>query len=185
MMSRRRRKSPQYIEHCSLIRSMFWRCGSCVSVAEDYCKMIYVGKRGQSCSLWMSTKSLVNLVCALTCVSCVRSSQCVTSVSIPLKAKAIDLFRGACAVKGNVQVAGHVKPAPFSRRDVTLGDVDGSLFHIKIRFFIGHHDQYGHNWGNISQFAMWLSQSSVYIDKNWSVNVPISAFGGQIWQSYE
>ena len=44
----------------------------------------------------------------------------------------IDLFRGACAVKGNVQVAGHVKPAPFSRRDVTLGDVDGSLFHIKI-----------------------------------------------------
>ena len=45
---------------------------------------------------------------------------------------AIDLFRGACAVRGNVQVAGHVKPAPFSRRDVTLGDVDGSLFHIKI-----------------------------------------------------
>ena len=44
----------------------------------------------------------------------------------------IDLFRGACAVKGNVQVAGHVKPAPFSRRDVTLGDVDGSLFQIKI-----------------------------------------------------
>ena len=44
----------------------------------------------------------------------------------------LDLFRGACAVKGNVQVAGHVKPAPFSRRDVTLGDVDGSLFHIKI-----------------------------------------------------
>ena len=29
-------------------------------------------------------------------------------------------------------LAGHVKPAPFSRRDVTLGDVDGSLFHIKI-----------------------------------------------------
>ena len=97
----------------------------------------------------------------------------------------IDLFRGACAVKGNVQVAGHVKPAPFSRRDVTLGDVDGSIFHIKIWFFIGHHDQYGHNWGNISQFAMWLSQSSVYIYKNWSVNVPISAFGCQIWQSYE
>ena len=44
----------------------------------------------------------------------------------------IDLFRGACAVKGNVQVAGHVKPAPFSRRDVTLGDVDRSLLHIKI-----------------------------------------------------
>ena len=48
------------------------------------------------------------------------------------KTFAVDLFRGACAVKANVQVAGHVKPAPFSRRDVTLGDVDGSLFHIKI-----------------------------------------------------
>ena len=49
-----------------------------------------------------------------------------------LEYQTIDLFRGACAVKGNVQVAGHVKPAPFSRRDVTLGDVDGSLFHITI-----------------------------------------------------
>ena len=38
----------------------------------------------------------------------------------PLRDKTIDLFRGACAVKGNVQVAGHVKPAPFLRRDVTL-----------------------------------------------------------------
>ena len=52
--------------------------------------------------------------------------------NLQLRRRAIDLFRGACAVKGNVQVAGHVKPAPFSRRDVTLGDVDGSLFHIKI-----------------------------------------------------
>ena len=51
---------------------------------------------------------------------------------ICFKCNVIDLFRGACAVTGNVQVAGHVKPAPFSRRDVTLGDVDGSLFHIKI-----------------------------------------------------
>ena len=50
----------------------------------------------------------------------------------PASSTLIDLFRGACAVKGNVQVAVHVKPAPFSRRDVTLGDVDGSLFHIKI-----------------------------------------------------
>ena len=54
-------------------------------------------------------------------------SACSTEIS-----SRIDLFRGACAVKGNVQVAGHVKPAPFSRHDVTLGDVDGSLFHIKI-----------------------------------------------------
>ena len=53
-------------------------------------------------------------------------------VNTVAKVFAIDLFRGACAVKGNVQVAGRVKPAPFSRRDVTLGDVDGSLYHIKI-----------------------------------------------------
>ena len=53
-------------------------------------------------------------------------------MQVLLHYRLIDLFRGACAVKGNVQVAGHVKPAPFSRRDVTLGDVDGSLFHIKI-----------------------------------------------------
>ena len=58
-----------------------------------------------------------------------ESSHCYLRTSIQAT---IDLFRGACAVKGNVQVAGHVKPAPFSRRDVTSGDVDGSLFHIKI-----------------------------------------------------
>ena len=50
----------------------------------------------------------------------------------------------------------------FRRIDVSLGNVDGSLFHIKIWFVMGHQDQYGKNWGNISQFAMWLSQSSVY-----------------------
>ena len=55
-----------------------------------------------------------------------------SSISTERNDSSIDLFRGACAVKGNVQVAGHVKPAPFSRRDVTSGDVDGSLFHIKI-----------------------------------------------------
>ena len=55
--------------------------------------------------------------------------------------------------------------APFSTHDVTLGDVDGSLFHIKVWFFMGHHDQYGQNWGNISQLAMWLSQNSANIYK--------------------
>ena len=30
---------------------------------------------------------------------------------------------------------------------------------------MGIQDQYGQNWGNISQFAMWLSQSSDYIYK--------------------
>ena len=49
--------------------------------------------------------------------------------------KTIDLFCGACAVKGNVQVAGHVQRVDhgaFSTHDVMLGDVDASLFHIKI-----------------------------------------------------
>ena len=43
----------------------------------------------------------------------------------------IDLFRGACAVKGNVQVAGHVKRVDH-----------GAVFYA---FFMGHHDQYGQN----------------------------------------
>ena len=32
---------------------------------------------------------------------------------------------------------------------------------------MGHQDQYGQNWRYISQFAMWLSQSSVYIYKTY------------------
>ena len=66
------------------------------------------------------------------CVQISRTSFGEPGLTLNIAIKAIDLFRGACAVKGNVQVAGHVKPALFSRRDVTLGDVDGSLFHIKI-----------------------------------------------------
>ena len=66
----------------------------------------------------------------------------------------IDDFRGACAVKGNGAVAGHVKRWRFRRIVVSRGNVDASLFHIKIRFFMGHQDQHGQNWGNISQFAM-------------------------------
>ena len=42
----------------------------------------------------------------------------------------------------------------FRRIAVSRGNVDASLFHIKIRFFMGHQDQHGRNWGNISQFAM-------------------------------
>ena len=42
----------------------------------------------------------------------------------------------------------------FRRIVVSRGNVDASLFHIKIRFFMGHQDQHGQNWGNISQFAM-------------------------------
>ena len=65
-------------------------------------------------------------------IGCFTTSSKLEIRNISYKIMIIDLFRGACAVKGNVQVAGHVKPAPFSRRDVTLGDVDGSLFHITI-----------------------------------------------------
>ena len=49
---------------------------------------------------------------------------------------AIDDFRGACAVKGNVQVAGRTSSvstmAMLSTHDVTLRNVDASLFHVQI-----------------------------------------------------
>ena len=48
----------------------------------------------------------------------------------------IDDFRGACAVKGNVQVAGRTSSMSttemLSTHDVTLRNVDGSLFHVHI-----------------------------------------------------
>ena len=83
------------------------------------------------------------------------------------KKKVIDDFRGACAVKGNVQVAGRTWSVSttemLSTHDVTLRNVDGSLFHVQIWFVMGHQDQNGQNWRNISQFTMWLSQSSVNV----------------------
>ena len=48
----------------------------------------------------------------------------------------IDDFRGACAVKGNVQVAGRTSSVSttemLSTHDVALRNVDGSLFHVQI-----------------------------------------------------
>ena len=48
----------------------------------------------------------------------------------------IDDFRGACAVKRNVQVAGRTSSVSttemLSTHDVTLRNVDGSLFHVQI-----------------------------------------------------
>ena len=48
----------------------------------------------------------------------------------------IDDFRGACAVKGNVQVAGRTSSVSTTEmlltHDVTLRNVDGSLFHVQI-----------------------------------------------------
>ena len=83
----------------------------------------------------------------------------------------IDDFRGACAVKGNVPVAGRTSSVSnmemLSTHDVTSRNVDGSLFHIKIWFVMGHQDQNGQNWRNISQFTMWVSQSGVYIYKTY------------------
>ena len=52
------------------------------------------------------------------------------------KVEAIDDFRGACAVKGNVQVAGRTSSVSttemLSTHAVTLRNVDGSLFHVQI-----------------------------------------------------
>ena len=51
------------------------------------------------------------------------------------KNSAIDDFRGACAVMGNVQVAGRTSSVStttemLSTHDVTFKNIDGSLFHI-------------------------------------------------------
>ena len=65
------------------------------------------------------------------------------------KTQVIDDFRGACAVKGNVQVAGRTSSVSttemLSTHDVTLRNVDGSLFHVQILFVMGHQDQNGQN----------------------------------------
>ena len=53
-----------------------------------------------------------------------------------LSRSSIDDFRGACAAKGNVQVAGRTSRVSttemLSTHDVTLRNVDGSLFHVQI-----------------------------------------------------
>ena len=54
----------------------------------------------------------------------------------PGREDVIDDFRGACAVKGNVQVAGRTSSVSttemLSTHDVTLRNVDGSVFHVQI-----------------------------------------------------
>ena len=53
-----------------------------------------------------------------------------------VSSSSIDDFLGACAVKGNVQVAGRTSSVSttemLSTHDVTLRNVDGSLFHVQI-----------------------------------------------------
>ena len=57
-------------------------------------------------------------------------------VCTPASRRLIDDFRGACAVKGNVQVAGRTSSLSttemLSTHDVTLRNVDSSLFHVQI-----------------------------------------------------
>ena len=64
---------------------------------------------------------------------------------------AIDDFRGACTVKGNVQVAGRTSSVSttemLSTHDITLRNVDVSLFHVQIWFVMGHQDQMGKTEG--------------------------------------
>ena len=54
----------------------------------------------------------------------------------PASRSLIDDFRRACAVKGNVQVAGRTSSVwtteMLSTHDVTLRNVDGSLFHVQL-----------------------------------------------------
>ena len=75
--------------------------------------------------MWNSRKRLIALLQALV------SLRYVLSLSSHLLT--IDDFRGACAVKGNVQVAGRTSTTEkLSTHDVTLRNVDGSLFHVQI-----------------------------------------------------
>ena len=112
----------------------------------------------------------------------------ILTLQVMFYGKIIDDFRGACAVKGNVQVAGRTSSVSttemLSTHDVTLRNVDGSLFHVQIWIVMGHQDQNGQNWRNISQFTMRLSQSSVNVYKNLSIFIPMSALCCQMWQRY-
>ena len=66
-------------------------------------------------------------------VSCDRPTCIIDST---LGGTVIDDFRGACVVKGNVQVAGRTLSVSttemLSTHDVTLRNFDGSLFHVQI-----------------------------------------------------
>ena len=78
------------------------------------------------------------VVCVYMCVCvCVYSYVCAHKCeSVTVNERSIDDFRGACAVKGNVQVAGRTSSVSttqmLSTHDVTLRNVDGSLFHVQI-----------------------------------------------------
>ena len=66
----------------------------------------------------------------------------------------IDDFRGACAVKGNVQVAGRTSSVSttemLSTHDVTLRNVDGSLFHVQINLIC--HGASGPKWAKLKEY---------------------------------
>ena len=58
---------------------------------------------------------------------------------------AIDDFRGACAVKGNGAVAGHVKRDVFEALLFREETLTRHYFILKFDFFMGHQDQHGQN----------------------------------------
>ena len=94
----------------------------------------------------------------------------------------IDDFRGACAVKGNVPVAGHVKR-------VDRGDIFARFCFVRKRWrvIISHSNLICHwvsgpiweNWGIFSQFAMWLSHSSFYIYKTDQLSYQFQQFSAR------
>ena len=81
----------------------------------------------------------------------------------------IDDFRGACAVKGNVQVAGHIKRVNHGDafNEWRYETLTGHYFILKFDLSWRFRTKMKKNWRNISQFTMWLSQSSIYIYKTY------------------
>ena len=67
---------------------------------------------------------------------CTYKCNTILITNVAISNLTIDDFRGACAVKGNVQVAGRTSSVSttemLSTHDVTLRNVDGSLFHVQI-----------------------------------------------------
>ena len=66
----------------------------------------------------------------------INAKKVISELNLSFCQRLIDDFRGACAVKGNVQVAGRTSSvsttAMLSTHDVTLRNIDGSLVHVQI-----------------------------------------------------
>ena len=128
MSFRRKTKS-----HRSLLSGVYAR-GSKISHTWDKC----VTCRGLK-------NSEINQSCVSPRIGCLESTYSRLFAGVAV----IDDFRGACAVKGNGAVAGHVKRVDHDDvfdallfREETL---TRHYFNIKIQFFMGHQDQHGQN----------------------------------------